>query len=121
MSKKKRNKITGLYDKIIVSELLKFPRTGKICSSSKLGVYIIYQGSHKVLYVGNTPRGKNGLNQRLYNHITGSSSFSKNYLKHHNIDLRKVGKYRHIEVVDPKERAYLEALTIGNLCPDYIR
>lgn len=112
--------IEFLYKKLEKSEMFAFPETGKVQVSKKQGVYIVYHSDESVLHVGRTPRGKNGLNQRLYNHITGSSSFSRKYLKPHKISLRKKCTFRFIEVEDVRKRAFLESLTVGRLCPAHI-
>lgn len=72
-------------------------------SPSRHGVFIIYNEKKQVLYVGRTPRAKEGLKQRIINHLTGASSFYKNYLEPENIDLKKIGKIRCIEIEDNKE------------------
>jgi hypothetical protein len=70
-----------------------------------------------VLHVGNTPSGKNGLNQRLYNHITRTGIFFKKYLEPRKIDMRGSYKFKYIEVKSNRKRALLEAYTAGMLCP----
>lgn len=110
-------KIMTLYTKLIASKQHIFPIKGKMNVSTKHGVYIIYSPSDEVLHVGNTPSGKEGLNQRLYNHISCTGIFYKEYLEPRNINLRGEYKYRFIEVENSRERALLEALTQGLLCP----
>lgn len=60
------DRILQLYNELIKSPLHVFPTKGKVVVSSKHGVYIVYGENKKVLHVGMTPYGKNGLNQRLY-------------------------------------------------------
>jgi len=110
-----------LHKELTNSSTLPFPKKGvKIDASNKQGVYIIYSPENEVLHVGTTKRAENGLNQRLDNHLSGSSSFKKNYLKVKNIDLRTGYQFKYIVVEDARKRAFLEALTIGLLCPAHI-
>ena len=109
--------ILKLYNKLCKSKLFSFPEKGKVNVTNKHGVYIIYGLNNKILHVGMTPYGKEGLNQRLYNHISKTGIFYKAYLKPHNICLRSIGKFRYIEIEDARVRALLEALTAGKLCP----
>ena len=115
-----RKELMALYRKLVTSPQYNFPAKGKLNVSDKHGVYIIYNCEDQVLHVGNTPSGKGGLNQRLYNHVSRTSSFSRNYLVKNNISLREKCKCRIIEVSYPRRRALLEALTIGLLCPAHI-
>jgi len=117
---KEPDEIMKLHKELVASEQHIFPLKGKVNVSEKHGVYIIYSPSEIVLHVGNTPSGKGGLNQRLYNHVTRTSSFSRKYLKPKGISLRKGYKFRILEVSVPRTRALLEALTAGLLCPAHI-
>lgn len=112
-----RERILRLYNELIKSPLHVFPTKGKVVVSSKHGVYIVYGENNKVLHVGMTPYGKNGLNQRLYNHITKTGVFYREYLQPKNLCLRGKGKFRYIEIQNPRTRALVEALTAGLLCP----
>ena len=118
---KECDKIKNLYQELIGSTNHEFPPKGKaIQISNKQGVYIIYSSNNKVLHVGTTKRGKTGLNQRLNNHRNGSSSFSVKYLKPNNLKLSEGFKFKYIEVENGRERGFLEALSIGLLCPAHI-
>ena len=112
--------IMNLHKTLVKSKLYIFPNKGKINISNKRGVYIIYDSSGRVLHVGNTPSGKGGLNQRLYNHVTHKSSFSRLYLRPREISLRNYYGFRIVEVDSPRKRVLLEALTAGLLCPAHI-
>jgi len=81
------------------------------------GVYIIYDPKDRVAHVGRSVRGKNGLHQRLKNHLQANSSFTNNYLKGHGSKLRNGYKYQYLVIQDPRKRALVEALAIGTLCP----
>ena len=113
-------KIMKLYEKLISSKQLLFPEKGKVKVSENQGVYIIYNPNEIVLHVGNTPSGVKGLNQRLYNHLTNTSSFSRSYLVPNGISLRNGYKFRYVAVPVPRTRVLLEALTTGLLCPAHI-
>jgi hypothetical protein len=81
------------------------------------GVYIIYDPKGRVAHVGRSVRGKNGLHQRLKNHLQANSSFTNNYLKGDGSKLRNGYKYKYLVIQDPRKRALVEALAIGTLCP----
>jgi hypothetical protein len=113
-------KIQALCDELLLSQLFSFPQYGKLDITCEKGVYVIYDPQFEPLHVGNTPRGKNGICQRLNDHIGGSSSFAKNYLKPHNLSLKYGFMYRLLEIQNARERALVEALTSGRICPKYI-
>ncbi|MDY2586790.1 GIY-YIG nuclease family protein [Winogradskyella aquimaris] len=112
--------VKTLYDNLINAQFYSFPLLGKVSVSVKQGVYIIYGSNNKVLHVGKTSRAKNGLNQRLTNHLRAQSSFSKAYLIKNGIDLRQIGSYKIIEIEDSRMRTFVEALAIGKLCPAHV-
>ncbi|MBD81459.1 MAG: hypothetical protein CL840_21250 [Crocinitomicaceae bacterium] len=117
---KKRKEIQELYETLVNSKENIFPTTGKITVSTEQGVYIVYSPTDEVLHVGRTNGGKNGLNQRLLNHVRNQSSFSKLYMQPNSIKLRGTHKFKYLEVENAKDRAYLESLTAGTLCPEHI-
>jgi hypothetical protein len=83
-------------------------------------VYIIRK-EETVLHVGRTLRGRDGIHQRLKNHLHGSSSFTNEYLKGNGAILREDAcTYQYLELEDPRKRALLEALAVGTLCPKHI-
>jgi len=110
-------KIRTLYKELMGSKIYTFPAKGKVNVCNNHGVYIIYCPQDQVLHVGMTPYGKGGINQRLYNHISKTGMFYREYLKSRNISLRGTYKFQFIEVENPRIRALLEAFTAGNLCP----
>ncbi|OIQ27148.1 MAG: hypothetical protein BM564_13335 [Bacteroidetes bacterium MedPE-SWsnd-G2] len=81
--------VDNLYNQLLKTEHHHFPISGKVNVSNKQGVYIIFSLKGEVLHVGKTARGKNGLNQRLGNHLRNQSSFSKKYLIVKGIELRQ--------------------------------
>jgi hypothetical protein len=109
--------IKNLFAKLISSYYHIFPLRGKINITEKHGVYIIYNPQNEVLHVGNTPSGRKGLNQRLYNHISCTGVFYDKYLKPNKIKMRGTHKFKYLEVKDIRQRALLEAYAAGNLCP----
>ena len=111
--------IMKLHKALLASSFFPFPENGVIEVSDEQGVYIIYGLENEVMHVGTTKRGNKGLNQRLYNHIGGTSSFRKMYLKQKNINLRNGYKFKFIVVSNSRTRALLEALTAGLLCPSH--
>jgi hypothetical protein len=106
-----------LYDKLLSSEFHIFPEKGKVNISNNHGVYIVFNPTNEVLHVGTTPSAKNGLNQRLYNHISNTGVFSKRYLQPNNINMRGTHKFKYLEVGNHRLRSLLEAYKAGRLCP----
>ncbi|QFT56232.1 hypothetical protein FIU95_16930 [Microbulbifer sp. THAF38] len=115
------NKIKALFQKLIASEAYPFPEKGqRLDAPNQRGVYIIITNRGSILHVGNTPRGKNGIHQRLKNHLGGSSSFTKKYLSGDGSKLRKGHSFKCLTVVNSRHRVLLEAYAIGVLCPRHI-
>jgi hypothetical protein len=114
-------KIEALYNKLIASESYAFPKKGEVLAAPKeRGIYIILSNRGTVLHVGNTPRAKNGIYQRLKNHLAGSSSFTRKHLNGNGSKLRKGHCYKYLPVANPRHRALLEAYAIGSLCPKHL-
>ena len=110
-----------LFNELINSKDYLFPEPHKkINAPNKRGVYIIYSPKGKVLHVGCTPKAKNGIAQRLRDHLNANSSFTNKYLKRNGSRLRSGYKYKYLVVSNPRLRAFLEAYAIGNLCPAHI-
>jgi hypothetical protein len=109
--------IESLFEKLTSNNFYIFPLGGKMNVSEKHGVYIIYSPQNEVLHVGNTPSGRKGLNQRLYNHISCTGVFYEKYLKPNKIRMRGTYKFKYLEVADIRLRALLEAYSAGKLCP----
>jgi hypothetical protein len=115
-----RNIVLKFHEKLVSSELHTIPTVGKISISNKQGVYIIYDYQMKVLHVGKTNGARNGIDQRLLDHISNRSSFSKLYMKPNKIFLRNSAKFKFVEIDDARKRSLVEALTAGLLCPLHI-
>lgn len=89
-------------------------------NSTEQGVYIIYDPKGEVVHVGRSVRGRNGLYQRLRNHLRGNSSFTKQFLNGDGSKLRSGYKYKYKVIPNPRTRALLEALATGRLCPKHL-
>lgn len=72
------------------------------------------------MHVGRSVRGREGLAQRLGNHLRGQSSFAKSYLKGNGRLLREGYTYQYLVVADNRARALLEHLAVGELCPEHL-
>ena len=113
--------VNDLFTKLMCSPCQTFPALGKkLTAPDRQGVYVIYSPRGKVLHVGRTSKAKKGISQRLCGHMSGSSSFTKVYLKKKGSKLRGKYKFRYIAVKNKWHRAYLEAYAIGTLCPAHI-
>jgi hypothetical protein len=95
---------------------------GHLHAPKRQGVYVIFSPKNRVLHVGSTPRAKNGIAQRLRDHLATRSSFTINYepLKSDGSRLRGGYKFCYLIVRSQRQRALLEALAIGHLCPAHI-
>ncbi len=113
--------IQELFQELCSQPKLAFPQSRQsINAPTDGGVYIIRKDA-RVLHVGRTQRGANGLNQRLKNHLHGTSSFTIEYLKGDGDILRQQGyTYQYLVVRDTRKRALLEAYTQGMLCPEHL-
>ena len=119
--KKEAKHIESLFKLLISQDKYPFPEPDKeINIPKKHGVYVIYNSEDRVVYVGRTQLGKNGLKNRFKNHLYGMSSFTKNYLNDDGNKLRKGYKFKYILLKNGRERALVESLAIGTLCPEYV-
>ncbi len=118
---KESHGIKILFDKLCRQLKRTFPRFRQpLDAPLKQGVYVIRK-KETVLHVGRTLGGRNGIHQRLKNHLHGSSSFTKNYLHGNGATLRRKGyTYQYLELEDSRKRAFLEHYAIGTLCPRYL-
>lgn len=113
--------VKKLFDELCAKPKRRFPQSRRpLDAPSKHGVYIIRKGE-TVLHVGRTLRRKEGLHDRLKDHLYGSSSFTKEYLRGQGAVLREPGyTYQYLELQDPRKRALLEAYAVSTLCPEDI-
>ena len=118
---KESQEVKMLFNKLCKQLKRSFPQSHqRLDVSLKQGVYIIRK-KETVLHVGRTLRGRNGIYQRLKNHLHGSSSFTNEYLKGKGTTLRGDGyTYQYLVLEDPRKRALLEAYAVGTLCPEHI-
>lgn len=112
--------VQSLFTELLASPLNRFPEAGPIACTADRGVYIIYDTAGEAAHVGRTPSGKNGLRQRLNNHLHGQSSFSKAVFGGDGQKLRDGCYYRFVVVESERYRALLEAFAIGHLCPIHL-
>lgn len=109
------------FNKLIGAEAVLFPKLrGKLNAPVKLGVYVIHDPKGHVVHVGRTPIAKGGIAQRLRNHMSGVSSFSRNFLNGDGSKLREKYTFKCVEVENPRIRALLEAYAVGRLCPKHL-
>jgi hypothetical protein len=114
-------KVKELYKCLLRQKERTFPKPRvSLDASLKQGVYVISSRKGVVLHVGKTVRAKNGLKQRLTNHLHGQSSFTIKYMNGEGFRLRGVYKYKYLEVKHHRLRALLEAYAISNLCPKHL-
>jgi len=117
----------NLFSKLVKQEKNEFPQKRQQLKAPKEhGVYVIRK-EETVLHVGRTLRGKNGIYQRLKNHLGGASSFTKQYLEGNGATLRTNGyTYQCLVIKDRKDqkglrkRALLEAYAVGTLSPKHL-
>jgi hypothetical protein len=109
--------IQTLLNNLLESEFHNFPAEGLVAVVESQGVYIISNGENEVLHVGKTKTRQDGLTGRINDHLKNKSSFSNVYLEGNGHKLREGYKYQYLVVDDPRERALLEALATGKLCP----
>lgn len=113
--------VQSLFRRLIRAKYHEFPPPRrKVDAPIDQGVYIIDNPSNAVEHVGRTYRGKRGLAQRLRNHLSGSSTFCKKYLRPNSIDLRTGYRFRYIIVENDRLRAPLENYATGHLCPKHL-
>jgi len=82
------------------------------------GVYVIYGPSVSVLYVGLSKGDKNGLRGRLKGHLHGSRGLAPSPAA--GKKLKEGYSVRYLVVKDTRERALLEHLATGVLCPSVL-
>ena len=115
------SKIEAAYEKLLSAPANNFPPSGAALNvTTEHGVYIIFNPKDVVVHVGRTLRGREGLKQRLRNHLNGNSSFSMKYLQGKGAKLRSGYKFKILPVRNARKRALLEAYAIGTLCPKHL-
>jgi hypothetical protein len=119
--KRECKEIKNLFDELYKQPKRLFPQDRKeLDVPSEQGVYIIRKNK-TVLHVGRTTTAKEGIKQRLDDHLSGTSSFVKKYLKGNGKTLQEDGyTYQYLVLENPRKRALLEAYAIGMLCPEHL-
>jgi hypothetical protein len=119
---RERNRVEILFDSLEARPRCKFPAAAGHVEAPKdaLGVYVIRNAEGIVVHVGRTTRARNGIHQRLRNHLAGKSSFVRSMLDGNGGLLRGSYTYQFLEVADARERALLEHLATGRHCPLYL-
>jgi hypothetical protein len=113
-----RNRVQQLLEALNRAPISRFPRGSEsIDVPKKLGVYVIRDPDEAVVYVGRTTRAKNGLHQRLRNHMAGKSALVRVFLQGDTSKLREGFSYQFLEVEDDRERALLEHIATAWHCP----
>jgi hypothetical protein len=117
---RERQAVKDLFTALRKQPMLPFPQARKKLEAPlKPGVYVIREGAI-VLHVGRTLRGKEGLHQRLTDHLHGNSSFTQDYLQGKGAKLREGHTHQSLVVEPSRLRALLEAYATGTLCPKHI-
>jgi hypothetical protein len=121
MQDEEQRKIEELLAKLLREPRRRFPgRRERLEASNRKGVYVIYGPQGKVVHVGSTPRAKEGVAQRLRDHLNGNSSFTYTKFGGDGSRLRDGYEFQYLIVDNGRDRALLEALGIGRLCPEHI-
>ena len=120
-SPREHTRLSSLLQKLTSAPHIEFPLRGQALKTpTEKGVYIIFGPTGKILHVGSTPRGRRGLAQRLRNHTHGISSFTRKNPKRWRQILNGKCKFSFLIVEKDRDRALLEALAIGTLCPEHV-
>ena len=119
---RERRAVEALFKELVEAPQEKFPRfPAGLKASKRRGDYIICDRRGRAVHVGRTPKAKEGIAQRLRDHMHGQSSFGRTYLKDDGSRLwREEFEFRWIVVPSGRYRALLEAYAIGRLCPVHL-
>jgi hypothetical protein len=80
--RRERRAVETLFKELVGAPRKKFPRSAvELNASRRRGLYVIYDRRGRVAHVGRTPKAKDGIVQRLRNHMRGQSSFVAHHLK----------------------------------------
>ena len=110
-----------LFTDLTHSMRYRFPRAGRTQNApTRKGVYLISNQRGTVVHVGRTPRAREGIAQRLNDHLAGNSSFTETVFGGDGSRLRHRYRYQYLVVLNARIRALLEAYAIGQLCPLHI-
>lgn len=113
-----RVRIQNLLEALTRAPIFLFPAGRESINVPRtLGVYVIRDPDEAVVYGGRTTRARNGLHQRLRNHLAGKSALVKGLLQGDTTRLRAGFSYQFLEVSDDRERALLEHIATAWHCP----
>jgi hypothetical protein len=116
-----RKEILKLFKQLEKQPEIEFPALRQSLNAQKeQGAYVIRNRKGTVVHVGRTYRGKDGLFQRLNDHLNGRSSFVNEYLKGNGNRLRKNYTFQCLTVPSNRMRALLENYATGWLCPEHL-
>lgn len=118
---KETTEVVTLFEKLTATPPIVFPplRT-KLEVTNERGVYIIRNKAGLVVHVGRNTRAKGGIEQRLKDHLSGRSSFVREFFNGKGSKLRKNYTYQYLSICDRRKRALVEAYAVGNLCPEHL-
>jgi hypothetical protein len=110
--------IESMFSELMRAPTQSFPKAHSSPNApKKAGIYVIHGPRGTVLHVG---RGCD-IAQRVREHLFHRTSFTTQYLSGKGSALRNRGhSFRYLVVSDARNRALLEALAIGRLCPKHI-
>ena len=116
-----RTKVRALFTELMRQPHRMFPELRqRLDAPSDRGVYLIRDRRGNAEHVGRSTSGKDGLRQRLRDHLYGRSSYTSQRFKGDGSKLRRGYTFQCLVVRDERLRALLEAYTIGELCPAHI-
>lgn len=116
-----REYITSLFARLDEQPRYYFPERRQALSASNLhGVYVIRSPRGRVLHVGRTVRGQDGLRQRLRNHLNSQSSFVEAFLYGNGSELRNGYTFQYLVVKSDRKRALLEHFATAHFCPRHL-
>ena len=118
---KERKRIEALLKLLHRQKEYAFPPAGQpLEAPSKPGVYVIRDPKGRTMHVGRTVRGREGLLQRLKNHLAGKSSFMRACMPENRSKLRKGFTFQFLVVPDDRERVLLEYSATVWHCPVHL-
>lgn len=118
-----RTRISALFKRLDEQPRVVFPAQVKLIKElvpTTHGVYVIRAADGKVLHVGRTVSGIDGLAQRLCDHVKGKSSFVRTHLDCQGKVLPSNYTFQYSEVENDRERALLEHYAIAWHCPAHL-
>jgi len=116
-----RQRIEALFDRLNARRLIPFPQPRQSLKAPRSqGVYVIRDRARRVVHVGRSLRGKEGLFQRLRNHLNAQSSFVKVHLKGNGKKLRDGYTFQCIVEENDRKRALLEHFATAWHCPVHL-